>query len=89
MFRFRSGAIELVDTPRGWDEARSVLLERWEALGGPPAPKSAVFHAVSEARATELAGRVGTDLVTEFSPAMGIHTGPGVIGVAWLRHPAE
>lgn len=89
VFRFRSGAIELVDTPRGWDEASGVLLERWEALGGPTAPDSAVFHAVSEARASDLANRVGTDLVTEFSPAMGIHTGPGVVGVAWLRNPAE
>jgi fatty acid-binding protein DegV len=27
----------------------------------------------------------------EFSPAMAIHTGPGVVGVAWLRGrgPAE
>ena len=89
VFRFRSGAVELVDTPRDWTEACSVLVERWEALGGPTAPESAVFHAVSDARATELATRVGTDLVTEFSPAMGIHTGPGVVGVAWLRHPGE
>jgi fatty acid-binding protein DegV len=66
-----------------------MLVERWEALGGRTAHESAVFHAVSDARATELASRVGTDLVTEFSPAMGIHTGPGVVGVAWLRHPGE
>lgn len=89
VFRFRSGAVELVDTPSGWSEARDALLERWEALGGPTAPDSIVFHAESEARASEVAARVGTDLRTEFSPAMGIHTGPGVVGVAWLRHPGE
>jgi DegV family protein with EDD domain len=89
VFRFRSGAVELVDTPRGWAAACSVLVERWEALGGRTASSSAVFHAVSEDRATELATRVGTDLVTEFSPAMGIHTGPGVVGAAWLRQPGE
>jgi DegV family protein with EDD domain len=87
VFRFRSGAVELVDTPSGWAGARDVLLERWEALGGRTAVDRAVFHADSEARATELSTRVGATLRTEFSPAMGIHTGPGVVGVAWLRHP--
>jgi hypothetical protein len=31
----------------------------------------------------------GGAFVTEFSAAMAIHTGPGVIGAAWLRQPTD
>ena len=53
-------------------------------LGG--ATSSMVFHAANPERARELQALVGgSTYLTEFSPSMGIHTGPGVVGVAWLR----
>ena len=50
-----------------------------------------VFHAGAPDDADELERRIGAanpdgDLfVTTFSPAMGAHTGPGVVGAAWWR----
>ena len=45
-----------------------------------------MFHAAMPELAGELARMVGeVSFITEFSAAMAIHTGPGVVGVAWLR----
>ncbi len=56
------------------------------ARGLATATHSMVFHAVSAEGAQRLQARLGASgPITEFSPSMGIHTGPGVIGVAWLR----
>ena len=68
-------------------EAR--IVREWKAGGGPGDSRAVVFHAARPARAERLVGLLGgSPLITEFSAAMGIHTGPGVVGVAWLR-PAE
>ncbi|HET6794930.1 MAG TPA: DegV family protein [Acidimicrobiales bacterium] len=85
VFRVREGLVELVAATTSDDEAVDRLLRHWRQSGGPRASASAVFHATVPDRAARLAGEVGTDLVTEFSPAMGVHTGPGVVGVSWLR----
>jgi fatty acid-binding protein DegV len=61
-----------------------------ERIGGRGrgAPRPAVFHAGRPGRAAELSALVGgAAFVTEFSAAMAIHTGPGVVGAAWLRAP--
>jgi fatty acid-binding protein DegV len=51
-----------------------------------PSSPSVVFHAASPTRAQELRAALGgRGTMVEFSPSMGIHTGPGVVGVAWLR----
>jgi DegV family protein with EDD domain len=53
--------------------------------------RAGVFHAGAADEAEAMAGRIrrgepGADVfVTTFSPAMGAHTGPGVVGVAWWR----
>jgi fatty acid-binding protein DegV len=48
-----------------------------------------VFHAGVPERADALRARLtGSEPVIPFSPAMAIHTGPGVVGVAWLRAAA-
>jgi fatty acid-binding protein DegV len=58
------------------------------ARGFGDAASSAVFHAASPNRAEDLREMLrGSDFSCEFSPSMGIHTGPGVVGVAWLRAP--
>jgi DegV family protein with EDD domain len=85
VFRLRSGAVELVASPRSATRALDELARRFEALSGRGAPEAVVFHALAPEQAEALAKRLGAQLVTEFSPAMGIHTGPGVLGVAFLR----
>jgi fatty acid-binding protein DegV len=49
----------------------------------------AVMHADAVDRALELRNRISTQFdcsdlfVTEFTPVMGVHTGPGLVGVAF------
>lgn len=58
---------------------------------GSGALRAGVFHAGAAPDAADLADRIrsrvprGDVFVTTFSPAMGAHTGPGVVGVAWWR----
>lgn len=88
VFRLREGAVERLGLPRSVEAALRRIHQEWVSGGGPQASASAVFHAVAVDRARELSRLVGgTTFLTEFSPSMGIHTGPGVVGVAWLRPP--
>jgi fatty acid kinase fatty acid binding subunit len=91
VFRMRQGVVERLGLPRREDAALSRLVKAWRALGGPHAPRSAVFHAGRPERAQRLTEELGVmpAFATEFSAAMAIHTGPGVVGVAWLRPAAE
>jgi fatty acid kinase fatty acid binding subunit len=89
VFRLSGGAVERVGVPRSLPAAMRRIRKEAVAGGLRDAPASFVFHAAAPERAAalqELLGE-GTD-VTEFSPSMGIHTGPGVVGVAWLRSVA-
>jgi fatty acid kinase fatty acid binding subunit len=86
VFRLRGGAVERLGVPRSL--TASLRRIRREALAGGFASSGAsfVFHASAPERAAQLADLLGGgSRVTEFSPSMGIHTGPGVVGVAWLR----
>ncbi|MFN2590166.1 MAG: DegV family protein, partial [Actinomycetota bacterium] len=86
VFRFRDGVAERVGLPRSEQAAVSRVLREWRDGGGEDAERCAVFHAARPEAAEDLAGRLGgTSFVTEFSAAMAIHTGPGVVGVAWLK----
>jgi len=86
VFRFRDGTAERVGLPRSQDAALSRVVSEWRGAEGELAERCAVFHAARPEAAAELARRLGTtSYTTEFSAAMGIHTGPGVVGVAWLR----
>jgi DegV family protein with EDD domain len=54
----------------------------------------AVMHAAAAADAQELAQRLQELgpvelLMTEFTPVMGVHVGPGFVGVAYYQEPAE
>ncbi len=89
VFRLVGGAVERVGLARSPSAAlRRVHREaRGRNLDG--ATRVAVFHADRAERAEELRRLIGRDAsVSEFSPSMGIHTGPGVVGVAWLRSPS-
>jgi DegV family protein with EDD domain len=89
VFRFQDGAAERVGLPRSEEAALSRIVKEWRAAGGEQAVRSAVFHAARPEAAADLARRVGgTSFTTEFSAAMVIHTGPGVVGVAWLKRAA-
>jgi fatty acid kinase fatty acid binding subunit len=86
VFRFEGGAAERVGLPRSEEAALARIVKEWRAAGGEQAVRSAVFHAARPKAADELARRIGgTTFTTEFSAAMVIHTGPGVVGVAWLK----
>src|SRR5207245_9778737 len=86
VLRLRSGMAERLALPRREAGPLPRIAREWRAGGGPTAQRTAVFHAARPERAAELSGRLrGVSFLAEFSPAMAIHTGPGVVGVAWLR----
>ena len=86
VFRMRAGTAERVALPRSDDAALRRVVREWRAGGGPSASRAAVFHAGRPELADRLAEQLGVEtIVSEFSAAMAIHTGPGTIGLAWLR----
>jgi DegV family protein with EDD domain len=83
------GRVEVFAKPRTKRKAMKVMLQRMaEETGGSPL-HVAVFHADVSDEAEELRQRVAQQfncvelLVTEFTPVMGAHAGPGVLGVAF------
>lgn len=86
VFRLEEGAVRRLAVPRSERGALDRVAAEWEAGGG-DGGRSVVFHASAPDRASHLAERLGVTEVWEFSPSMGIHTGPGVVGVAWLGPP--
>jgi DegV family protein with EDD domain len=86
VFRLRGGAVDRLGVPRSLPAAFRRIRKEAVAGGFRAASASFVFHASAPDRAAQLADVLGGGGdVTEFSPSMGIHTGPGVVGVAWLR----
>jgi len=99
--RFEHGGAHLLQLARGQAGARRALLRHTvraaEADGAAPSGANVhlvVFHgdAIDEARAIEAELRArfaDVDIaVSEFTPAMGVHTGPGVTGTALYVDPA-
>ncbi len=85
VFRLRDGAVERLGVPRSEEAALRRIVREATRAGLARAHRSAAFHAACPERAERLRTLLGgSDYVVEFSPAMGIHTGPGVVGVAWL-----
>ncbi len=92
--RYADGRGSLQQLVRGSDRAHRVLVD--QALAGIDGGhaehyRPVVFHADAETDGQRLASdlraaRPGLDVdVSGFTPAMGIHTGPGVIGVAYYE----
>jgi DegV family protein with EDD domain len=86
VFRLRDGAVERLGVPRSQEAVLNRIRKEAQARGLPTASHSMVFHALRMDGALRLQDRLGlAGPMAEFSPSMGIHTGPGVLGVAWLR----
>ena len=85
LFRMRLGSVELLEEVESEQTAFEAIRGAFEAGGGQTASRSTVFHADSPEAAERLCGLIGeVDFVSGFSAAMQLHTGPGVVGVAWL-----
>jgi len=85
LFRMRNGTVEPLGDLAGDDEALGRIAEEFRRGGGEGAEHSTVFHADCPEVAERLCGLVGeVDFVSGFSAAMQLHTGPGVVGAAWL-----
>ena len=92
VFRFKEGDAVLAAKKRSTVKAREFIAEQAERFykkNG--AIKLSVFHAAAAAEADDLLEkireRIDLDddiLYTEFTPVMGCHTGPGVVGAAFL-----
>ncbi|MGH9128980.1 MAG: DegV family protein [Acidimicrobiales bacterium] len=88
LFRFKSGSVEPLDSVESAAAALEAIHERWSQGGGPGSESSVVFHADDPELAARLEMRLGAvTFVSGFSAAMGIHTGRGVVGAAWLAAP--
>lgn len=86
VFRLKDGVVERLGVPRTPQAVLERIRKEAVARGLGPATPTIFFHAVRAEDAGRLRARLGgSGMVTEFSPSMGIQTGPGVIGVAWLR----
>jgi DegV family protein with EDD domain len=90
VFRFRDGAVTSIpgppEDPAG--DPLEHLVAAWRADGGADAGGGLVFHAAAEERAHRLRRMLtGSEEIIVFSPAIALYTGPGVVGVAWLRAP--
>jgi DegV family protein with EDD domain len=85
VFRLSDGVVEPLATSNGMTRALRRIHREWKTSGGPDARRSIIFHAQQDAAAAALADMIGRpNWVTEFSAAMGIHTGPWVVGVSWI-----
>jgi predicted kinase len=91
------GHVRSYGRPRTMRNALTRLVRYLEPRAGPPAKLHvAVAHYDSPERAAELAARVREELspaelfVTEFTPVMSVHAGPGFVGLAFYsEEPPE
>lgn len=84
VFRLHAGRVERLSLPRSEAAALRRIAREFTQRSGPQAQRAVAFHAASPARADALVELIGVSELVEFSPSMGIHTGPGVVGVAFL-----
>jgi len=88
VFALRAGRIEQLGRPRSRSRAIERLIAETRPLGEAGPLHCAVAHADAEEEANELLARIRAELdcaetaITEFTPLMGAHTGPGVLGIA-------
>ncbi len=89
VFTIQQGHITVVARARSKRRAVKSMLDRMAELAHGRPTHAAVFHADVPDEAEDLRARVTERFdcvelyVTEFTPVMGSHTGPGVIGVAF------
>ena len=88
------GEIGTVARPRTAATATDRMLERMARRAGPGPVHATVMHAQAREAAEAIMKRLDTEFkceelfVSEFSPVMGAHTGPGLLGVAYWSEAA-
>jgi DegV family protein with EDD domain len=88
VFRLRDGLVEHLAVSRS-EGSIDTLVQEAEREGWRRGARSLVFCAIATDRAESLRRSLSIeDPPVEFSPSMGIHTGPGVVGLAWLAPAA-
>ena len=90
VFSINGGEAHTVALPRNTDSAMKKILRLMESrIGGGQPVHAAVMHADVLEQAEELKDRIASRFncvelfITEFTPVMGVHTGPGVVGAAF------
>ena len=90
LFEFRDGKAHALRPARGMPAALDRMLARWRKDRVPGARLHvAALHARNEAPASELLARVRAEVEPEtaflgpFGTVMVVHTGPGLVGLAW------
>lgn len=84
------GTVNPFARPRTMSRAMQLMLDEMAREAGDLALHAAVFHADAPDEAEEFRQRVEAGLncvelyVTEFTPVMGVHAGPGVLGLAFF-----
>lgn len=95
VFNLRQGRVGLAIRTRTRRDAVKYMLERMAQEVQQRPVHAAVFHADAADQAEELRKQVMEQFhcvelyVTEFTPVMGAHTGPGVIGLAFVHDSDE
>ncbi len=86
IFSMKNGEIQSLGEADSSEEALEAIADIFrETTRGKGAEQVAVFHAGTRSladRLSEMCG--GSDFISGFSIAMQVHTGPGVVGAAWL-----
>ena len=89
LFELSGGEIRTVARPRTAARAEERMMKQMRRRLGPGPIHATVMHGDAEERAEALRQRVEAEFpnrelyVSEFSPVMGVHTGPGLLGIAF------
>ncbi|MGH9303440.1 MAG: DegV family protein [Acidimicrobiales bacterium] len=85
LFQMRDGTVDPLGDVVGDEAALAQIAAAFRQGGGTDAEASTIFHADCPSVADRLRQLIGeVDFVSGFSAAMQLHTGPGVVGAAWL-----
>jgi DegV family protein with EDD domain len=94
ILELRDGRIEAIERVRTMSKATDRMIELFEERIGKRTPvRFSILHADAEEEAKALLERIrklinvtdlGDALITEVSPVIGAHTGPGVLGIGYM-----
>jgi DegV family protein with EDD domain len=94
LFELRDGRVKRLRPAIGSDAAVDRMIARFRRSGVPGARAHvSALHAVAPDAAAALLARIEAEVdvaegfVSEFGPVMVVHTGPGLLGVAWWWEP--
>ncbi len=88
LFRMRDGVIEPLGGANSATESLEMLRDVYVRSTVHGVDSNTIFHADAPELAAQLRALIGdVDFVSGFSIAMQVHTGRGVIGIAWLPAP--